>query len=88
MSDCNELQNDLDNLCNWSYEWKLKFKEPKCVLLRCSRSGGAPVYSNYTLNDQVVLSKDNHKDLGVMISSNLSFEAHYSHSRAYRVLGL
>ena len=50
LSDCCELQND--NLCNWSYEWKLMFKEPKCVLLRCSRSGGTPVNSNYTLNDQ------------------------------------
>ena len=90
LSDCGELQNDLDNLCNWSYEWKLMFKEPKCVLLRCSRSGGTPVNSNYTLNNQEVLCKDNHKDLGVMISSNLSFEAHFSYivSRAYRVLGL
>ena len=28
---CEELQEDLDSLGNWSKEWKINFKEIKCV---------------------------------------------------------
>ena len=44
----------------------------------------------YILNSCEILSKDIHKDLGVMISSELTFEAHYNYivSRAYQTLGL
>ena len=34
LSDCENLQQDLDSLCDWSHEWKLRFKESKCTLLR------------------------------------------------------
>ena len=44
----------------------------------------------YILNSCEILSKNIHKDLGVMISSDLTFEAHYNYtvSRTYQTLGL
>ena len=71
-SDSSELQEDLDSLCEWSVVWKLKFKVPKCVLLRCCTHGAA-IESTYTLNDNEVSVREVHHDLGVIISSDLSF---------------
>ena len=91
ISDCSELQNDLDSLCSWSANWKLSFKESKCVLLRCHSSRLEHIIDfNYRINDVDLLEKDKHSDLGVLFTSNMSFSAHYSHitSKAYRILGL
>lgn len=87
--DCNQLQGDLDSMCSWSQEWKLLFKETKCVLLRCCRKG-VQVNSTYSLSNESIQVRDTHKDLGVMISSDLTFTTHldYIVGRAYRVLGL
>ena len=84
-----QLQADLDAMCSWSKEWKLEFKVCKCILMRCC-SKVAPVSSTYTLNGLEIEVRSEYKDLGVIVSSNLSFGAHYQHiiSRAYRVLGL
>ena len=87
--DCALLQDDLNSLHFWSCKWNLTFKEIKCVLLRCC-SKGATTLTTYSLNSKDIQVQDTHKDLGVIISDDLSFSAHYKHvtSRAYRVLGL
>ena len=73
-------------MSKWSDEWLLQFK---AVLLRCC-SRGFTFDSTYSLNDIDIQVQDSHKDLGVVISSNKSFVAHYNQiaGRAYQVLGL
>ncbi len=65
------------------------FKEAKCTLLRCC-TYGTTFESNYTINYKELIVKDVHRDLGVLISSNLLFNEHYLHivSRSYRILWL
>ena len=36
--DCQRLQQDLDNLAQWSKDWLLSFNETKCVVLRLKKS--------------------------------------------------
>ena len=57
--------------------------------MRCSTKSHF-IDTAYILNSCEILSKDIHKDLGVMISSDLTFEAHYNYivSRAYQTPGL
>ena len=77
------LQEDLEALCDWSVKWKLKFKESKCVLLRYFAN-------NDSLNEKEIQASNSHKDLGIVISDNLSFRCHYELliARAYQILGL
>ena len=85
------LQEDLEALCDWSAKWKLKFKESKCVLLRCfTNNNSTPTPTVYTLNGKEIQASNFHKDLGIVISDNLSFRCHYELliARAYQILGL
>lgn len=87
--DCQELQEDLDTLCGWSEEWKLKFKEAKCALLRLS-TDIPPFEFDYIINGREVSVENSHRDLGIMVSSSLTFGDHYDFivSKSYRILGL
>ena len=89
LQDSNKLKKDLVNLCTWSLQWKLKFKEVKCVHLRCCKSKPI-VDTSYSLNNCELSLSDHHKDLGVLISSDLTFSAHYDMivRKAYRTIGL
>ena len=85
------LQQDLHNLASWSEYWNLHFNESKCVLLRFSSS---PVISSfaqtYFINNCSVALRESRKDLGIVMSHDLSWNKHYDYllSKAYRTLGL
>ena len=53
------FQEDLDGLCNWSLQWKLKFKGEKCVLLRCGSNCHCSE-SSYVLNGHLIAEKQTH----------------------------
>lgn len=59
----------------------------KCVHLSCSSNRSATFVTNYSLNQVGVHM---YKDLGILISSDLSFSKHYGNitAKAYRALGL
>ena len=70
-SDFVNLQRDLDALFTWSVSNELFSQPTKCVNLRISRKRNSPS-SNYSLNGislEVVKAK---KDLGVLISSDMT----------------
>ena len=35
--DCIRMQDDLDHICEWTREWKMRFNVPKCVYQSYSR---------------------------------------------------
>lgn len=82
------LQEDLDSLCEWSVEWKLKFKESKCALMKLCRY---EVHSSeYNMNSSKISIETMHRDLGVVISADKTWNGHIDHivARAYKVLGV
>ena len=88
-SDCHSLQNDLQNLFYWSQYWNLHFNERKCILLRFSPK--CPhIPFNYSINDKPIATLEHYRELGVIMSHNLSWSEHlkYISSRAYKFLGL
>ncbi len=71
-SDCQELQNDLNNLAAWSKQWLLNFNATKCVALRIKNA----VKYVYTLNGTYLRDVDSQNDLGVTISNDLMPSKH------------
>ena len=88
-SDCYSLQNDLQQLSKWSQDWSMFFNDNKCVLLRFSPK---PTHSafHYTINNSPISIQEHHRDLGVIMSNNLTWNAHYIFisAQAYKILGL
>ena len=76
---------DLDT--EWSQRWKLKFNVPKCVHMKF---GSLIPDSSYSINSSPITGTTEHKDVGILITSNLSFISHINKilSKAYKVLGM
>ena len=97
------LQQDLLLLSIWSSVWKLRFNVTvlKCVLLsftskRKATSSNDRATTNatqsqtYSINNLPIASSNHHKDLGVLITSDLTWSNHIKiiSSKAYKKLGL
>lgn len=91
-----ELQEDLDQLQQWSERWLLRFHPQKCAVMKLGNKKSEASYSmpvkeadgstvRLTLTETVA-----EKDLGVWIDNNLKFGPHIAHAttKANRVVGL
>ena len=85
-SDVFELQHDINSLNLWSVQWRLLFNPTKIVQI----SFKSTLQTSYTIGRSSISKVDSHKDLGIILSSNLTWDAHYDHiiSKAYSILGL
>ena len=86
ISDQQLLQHDIDLLLDWSSKSCLCFNPTKCVRI----SFRAQRNTFYYLNEQEIPKLDSHRDLGVIISNDLSLSNHYTYilSKAYKTLNL
>ena len=84
---CLLLQNDLDALHAWTITCKISFNIGKCSYMRF---GSNNTSYQYSINGSPLSSASQVKDLGVLISNDLSFSPHLQLilSRAYKSLGL
>ena len=90
-----QLQQDLNSLSAWSTDWKLSFNELKCILLSFQSSNTSALTpttttTSYQVNGHVIAPKSQHRDLGVVMSHDLSWTGHLSLivKQAYKKLGL
>ena len=73
--DCSDLQTDLQAIYDWASEVNMHFNGDKFECLRFWPGSGAPPAYQYTGPDNGEIEvKSNLKDLGVQISSDLSFK--------------
>ena len=81
-----KLQDDLDNLMNWSNTWLLRFNQSKCKHLHMGRETN----TTYNLGDCEIEKTSQEKDLGVVVDKQLKFQQHIYSSvkKANRKLGL
>ena len=85
--DAQELQDDLSNLIEWSNIWLLGFNQQKCKVLHVGKTN--PGY-DYTMNDNVLETVTEEKDLGILITNNVSFSKHIAvtAARSNGILGM
>ena len=87
-NDFNLMQEDPNIASYWSVSSKLSFNCVKCAVLHfwCNNNSTA----QYLLNNNIIDSNESIKDLGIMITSDLSWSTQFNMvvSRAYKQLGL
>ena len=71
VKDAEILQNDLDNIYEWSKEWNLKFNASKCNILHYGKKNERFLYH---LNGNLIDHREEEKDLGVYVSEDMTFQ--------------
>ena len=86
--DAMKLQEDLNNLENWSSESGLQFNETKCKSQSITRRIN-PILTVYSMKDSPLSSIKHERDLGVWISSDLTFNKHVNEqcAQAHKMFG-
>ena len=67
VSECESLQSDIDNLVQWSNEWKLVFNTEKCFLCSVTNKH-EPVTYDFNMGTKTLIRVDTQRDLGVLIT--------------------
>ena len=81
------LQNDLNELCNWSREWQMVFNVNKCATLHFGHGNRR---NEYSMRGKALAKVDEIKDLGIIINRNLkpSKQCLAAAKKASRVVGM
>ena len=86
------LQNDLNELMDWSVKWQLPFNIDKCKVLHLGKNNPKHKYSikSGTNNEVLLQEVEEEKDLGIKFDSQLNFKQHIAEcvSKANQRIGL
>ena len=88
-SDHQVFQSDLDNLYSWNQQNLMEFNVKKCKLMRITKKK-MPFHADLRLNNNTLEEISEFRDLGLVTTSNLSWNAHVDKlsSKANKILGL
>ena len=89
LDDCQDLQKDVDTLCNWESKWQMKFNIDKCYVMHVTHKRN-PLLMTYKMNGRPIEFTTSHTFLGIGIDNKLSLAEHICNtvSKANKVLGL
>ena len=80
---------NVHSMYKWSQLWQMDFNVIKCYIISFTRSKN-PILFDYTMNGVPLQRVDEIRDLGVIITSSLSWNNHIDNiiSKAARISGL
>ena len=83
--DSQNLQTDLDAVGASGRPWNMLFNEGKCVHVQFFSNFEFIALFQYSINGSTITNSDHHKDLGVIMSNDISWSRHcnYIASKAY-----
>ncbi|KAG6460079.1 hypothetical protein O3G_MSEX011756 [Manduca sexta] len=83
------LQEDISRVVEWSHKNKLYFNVGKCSVISFTRAR-TPMHYEYKVGEEPMQRVSQVRDLGVLVSTELSFREHIRNicKKAYRNLGL
>ena len=89
LSECEELQKDVNHLCTWANTWKLKLNPSKCVAFTMTLRT-KPIQHAYSVDHTYLEHVSEVRDLGILLDSKLNFSSHINQvvSKANRALCL
>lgn len=73
VNNVNDLHSDLRSIENWCSMWKLSLNSDKCNVLHL---GSNNPNNSYVLNNILIKSVNQQKDLGIIITKDLKWESH------------
>lgn len=76
VTDCNQLQRDIDVLTRWCDENGLELNKMKCKIMTLHRKKN-PIMFNYNIAGTLLERVRTYSDLGVVIDEKMSFTTHY-----------
>ena len=74
--DIEEMQRDLENIYEWAEKNKMLFNEDKFEQMSFGIANNVPISQYKTPSGEEIQSKDNIRDLGVIVSHDLNFNEH------------
>ena len=83
--DIMELQKDINKLVEWANKWQMNFNVDKCSVMH---TGHNNMQGNYNMSNQQLPTTDQQRDLGIIITKDLTWQKQTKKSRktADRVL--
>ena len=84
------FQDGILSASSWASSWQGRFSPQKTVVMQIGTTCAASTANEFTLENQLVESVPNHKHLGLVISSDLTWDEHLKGimSRASQRIGL
>ena len=88
LNDCQDLQKDINTLCNWESKWQMKFNIDKCHIMHVTHKRNL-LLMTYNMNGRSIEVTASHTYLGIGMNTKLSWAEHISNtvSKANKVLG-
>jgi hypothetical protein len=89
VNDCINMQAKLDLFVNWGNCWGMNFNPKKCCVMTFTNNK-SPVNFTYSINGSDLTKVDEFNDLGVIVSSKLTWDTHINNcvTKANKRLGL
>ena len=87
--DAHILNTEMNNVEKWAHSGRLKFNARKCTVLSVTRKRN-PIVAEYVINGRPLQHVSQQKDLGMTVSSDLtwSYHIHEQITKANRMLGM
>ena len=89
LNDYQDLQNDMNTLCNWESKWQMKLSIDQCYIMHVANKRN-PLLMTYNMNGKPIESTASHTYLSIGMDNKLSWAEHISNtvSKGNKVLGL
>ena len=71
LNDCQDLQKDINTLCNWESKWQMKFNIDKCYIMHVTHKRNA-LLMTYNMNGRPIEVTASHNYLCISINNKLS----------------